>query len=131
MAVRVDNNWNYRERATNTKYQWSDRNFNANYGGIPKNVWLHVTDKLYQTLPLYSNLKTTGVYIYAEDIRVKSRKAVIHAESEVRNEYDRAKEVSYRAELIDRDGRLLKTFESASARGPVSARPASAMAWSG
>ena len=114
MAVRVDNNWNYRERATNTKYQWSDRNFNANYGGIPKNVWLHVTDKLYQTLPLYSNLKTTGVYIYAEDIRVKSRQAVMHAESEVRNEYDRAKEVSYRAELIDRDGRLLKTFESAS-----------------
>ena len=113
MAVRVDNNWNYRERATNTKYQWSDRNFNANYGGIPKNVWLHVTDKLYQTLPLYSNLKTTGVYIYAEDIRVKSRKAVIHAESEVRNEYGRAKEVSYRAELIDCDGRLLKTFESA------------------
>ena len=103
MAVRVDNNWNYRERATNTKYQWSDRNFNANYGGIPKNVWLHVTDKLYQTLPLYSNLKTTGVYIYAEDIRVKSRQAVIHAESEVRNEYGRAKEVSYRAELIDRE----------------------------
>lgn len=119
MAVRVDNNWNYRERATNTKYQWSDRNFNANYGGIPKNVWLHVTDKLYQTLPLYSNLKTTGVYIYAEDIRVKSRKAVLHAESEVRNEYGRAKEVSYRAELIDRDGRLLKTFESA----PVVVKP--------
>lgn len=119
MAVRVDNNWNYRERATNTKYQWSDRNFNANYGGIPKNVWLHVTDKLYQTLPLYSNLKTTGVYIYAEDIRVKSRKAVIHAESEVRNEYGRSKEVCYRAELIDRDGRLLKTFESA----PVVVKP--------
>lgn len=112
LAVRVNNNWNYRERATNTKYQWSDRNFNANYGGIPKNVWLHVTDKLYQTLPLYSNLKTTGVYIYANDIRVKSRKAVIHAESEVYNEYSRAKEVLYRAELIDRDGQLLKTFES-------------------
>lgn len=84
MAVRIDNNWNYKERATGTKYQWSDRNFNANYGGIPKNVWLHVTDKLYQTLPLYSNLKTTGVYIYAEDIRVKSRKAVVHAESEIK-----------------------------------------------
>ncbi len=84
MAVRIDNNWNYKERATGTKYQWSDRNFNANYGGIPKNVWLHVTDKVYQTLPLYSNLKTTGVYIYAEDIRVKSRKAVVHAESEIK-----------------------------------------------
>ena len=38
MAVRIDNNWNYKERTTGTKYQWSDRNFNANYGGIPKNV---------------------------------------------------------------------------------------------
>ena len=53
------------------------------YGGLPKNVWLHVTDKLYQTLPLYSNLQTTGVYIYAEDIQVRARKARIHAESEV------------------------------------------------
>lgn len=111
IAVRIDNNWNYRERATNTKYQWSDRNFNANYGGIPKNVWLHVTDKLYQTLPLYSNLKTTGVYIYAEDIRVKSRQAVIHAESEIKNEHKRNKEVAYQVELIDRDGTTVKTFD--------------------
>lgn len=113
ISVRVDSDWDYKERATNTKYQWSDRNFNANYGGIPKNVWLHVTDKLYQTLPLYSNLKTTGVYIYAEDIRVKSRKAIIHAESEVRNEYNRDKNIIYRVELIDRDGKSIKTFESA------------------
>lgn len=111
IAVRIDNNWNYRERATNTKYQWSDRNFNANYGGIPKNVWLHVTDKLYQTLPLYSNLKTTGVYIYAEDIRVKSHQAVIHAESEIKNEHKRNKQVVYQVELIDRDGRSIKTFD--------------------
>lgn len=113
IALRIDNDWNYKERATNTKYQWSDRNFNANYGGIPKNVWLHVTDKLYQTLPLYSNLQTTGVYIYAEDIRVKSRKAVIHAESEIKNEYKRAKQVAYKVELIDRDGKTIKVFDGA------------------
>ncbi len=111
MAVRVDNNWLYKERATDTKYQWSDRNFNANYGGIPKNVWLHVTDKLYQTLPLYSNLHTTGVYIYADDIRVKSRKAIIHAESEIRNEYKKDKKISYQVQLIDRDGSLVKEFK--------------------
>ena len=61
LAVRIDNNWQYREKKSNTKFQWNDRNFNANYGGIPKNVFLHVTDKVYQTLPLYSSLKTTGV----------------------------------------------------------------------
>lgn len=114
IAVRIDNNWNYKERATDTKYQWSDRNFNANYGGIPKNVWLHVTDKLYQTLPLYSNLKTTGVYVYAEDIRVKSRTATIHAESEIKNEYKSNKQVAYKVELTDRDGNLVKAFAGTS-----------------
>ena len=110
LAVRIDNNWSYKERATHTKYQWSDRNFNANYGGIAKNVWLHLAAPLYQTLPLYSNLGTTGVYVYADDIRVKSRRAVIHVESEVRNEYRKAKLVGYQVELYDRDGTLLKSF---------------------
>ena len=35
IAVRVDNDWQYRERATGSRFQWNDQNFNANYGGIP------------------------------------------------------------------------------------------------
>lgn len=112
ISVRIDNNWSYKERATGTKYQWSDRNFNANYGGIPKNIWLHITDKLYQTLPLYSNLKTTGVYVYAEDIKVKSKRAVINAESQVKNEYAKNKRVAYKVELIDNEGKSVKKFGS-------------------
>ncbi len=111
IAVRVDNNWNYAERSTDTKYQWNDRNFNANYGGIPKNVWLHITDKLYQTLPLYSTLQTTGVYIYADDFHIDERKATIHAEAEVRNEYDKKKLVAYKVEIIDEEGKLVKSFD--------------------
>lgn len=84
LAVRVDNDWNYKEESTNTKFQWNDNRFNCNYGGIPKNVFLHITDNVYQTLPLYSNLETTGVYIYATDFDIKDRKAKIHAESEVK-----------------------------------------------
>lgn len=38
VAARIDNNWDYREIATNQRYQWADRNFYANYGGINKNV---------------------------------------------------------------------------------------------
>lgn len=110
IAARIDNNWDYAEKATDVKYQWSNRNFNANYGGLPKNVWLHVTDKLYQTLPLYSNLQTTGVYIYAEDIQVRARKARIHAESEVKNETKKSQTVGYLVELFDRDGKLVKAF---------------------
>lgn len=110
IAARIDNNWDYAEKATGVKYQWSNRNFNANYGGLPKNVWLHVTDKLYQTLPLYSNLQTTGVYIYAEDIQVRARKARIHAESEVKNETKKSQTVGYLVEVFDRDGKLVKSF---------------------
>lgn len=113
VAVRVDNNWDYAERTTGVKYQWSNRNFNANYGGLPKNVWLHVTDKLYQTLPLYSNLQTTGVYIYASDIRVKSRTAVINAESEVRNETGKAQTAVYKVSVTDPEGKLVCAFASA------------------
>ena len=113
IAARIDNDWDYAERSTRVKYQWSDRNFNANYGGLPKNVWLHVTDKVYQTLPLYSNLKTTGVYVYAEDIRVRSRRALIHAESEVKNETKKPQTVGYQVELYDREGKPVKRFSGA------------------
>lgn len=83
LAVRCDNSWTYRSREYDSRYQWNDRNFNANYGGIPKNVYLHVTDKLYQTLPLYSNLGTTGTYIYATDFDIANHQAVIHAQSQI------------------------------------------------
>ncbi|WP_277558463.1 DUF4982 domain-containing protein [Ereboglobus sp. PH5-10] len=95
IAVRTDNAWGYKEKATGSRYQWADHNFNANYGGITKNVRLHITRRLYQTLPLYSNLKTTGVYIYATDFDIKNRTATIHAESEVRNETGKTQTVSY------------------------------------
>ena len=111
IAVRTDNNWMYREEGTNSKFQWNDRNFNANYGGIPKNVFLYVTDNVYQTLPLYSNLKTTGVYVYAKDFDIKGRKATIHAESEVRNDSKSPRQFSYQVTVLDADGKRLKTFQ--------------------
>ena len=111
LAVRTDNDWMYREKSTNSKFQWNDRNFNANYGGLPKNVFLYVTDEVYQTLPLYSNLKTTGVYVYAQDIDVKGRKATIHAESEVRNDSKEPRQFSYQVTVLDADGKPVKTFQ--------------------
>lgn len=88
IEVRTDNDWNYHEKATGSPFQWNNNNFNANYGGLPKNVWLHVMDDVYQTLPLYSNQKTTGVYVYAKDFDIDGHAATICVESEVRNETD-------------------------------------------
>ncbi len=119
MAVRCDNNWNYRSRKHDSRYQWNDKNFNANYGGIPKNVYLHVTDRLYQTLPLYSDLGTTGTYIYATDFDIPNHKAVIHAESEVRNEDSHARTFIYCAQVLDADGREVARFQGS----PVTLQP--------
>ena len=84
IAVRVDNDWRYKERATGSGFQWNDRNFNVNYGGITRNVRLHLTDPLHQTLPLYSALGTTGQYVWADGFDLAKRAATIHAETEVR-----------------------------------------------
>ena len=110
LAVRCDNSWTYRSRQYDSRYQWNDRNFNANYGGIPKNVYLHVTDRLYQTLPLYSNLGTTGTYIYATDFDISGHKAVIHAESQVRNEDTKARSFTFFAKVLDADGKEVAHF---------------------
>ena len=111
LAARIDNSWNYHERATDSTFEWNDRNFYANYGGLNKNVYLHLTDKLYQTLPLYSNLGTTGVYIYANDFDIKGQSAQITAESQVRNEYATTKTFSYEVVIEDIAGKLTKRFD--------------------
>ncbi|HEX2860418.1 MAG TPA: DUF4982 domain-containing protein [Lacunisphaera sp.] len=110
LAVRTDNAWDVREELSGARFQWADRNFNANYGGIPKNVRLHLANPLYQTLPLYSHLGTTGVYIYATDFDIAGRSATIHAESEVRFEPREARTFTYEVTIEDRDGRVVKQF---------------------
>ena len=110
IAVRCDNNWKYRDRLLDSRYQWNDNNFNANYGGLPKNVWLHITGKLYQTLPLYSNLGTTGTYIYATDFDIPNHQATIHAESQIRNEDAKPRSFTFFAKVLDMDGKEVAHF---------------------
>jgi beta-galactosidase len=38
VAVRVDSDWKYKERATGSGFQWNNDNFNVNYGGIHRAV---------------------------------------------------------------------------------------------
>ncbi|MGC4033394.1 MAG: DUF4982 domain-containing protein [Tepidisphaeraceae bacterium] len=119
VAVRCDSGWGYREKSTNAPFQWNDKNFYANYGGINKNVLLHVKDKLYQTLPLFSNLGTTGVYVYAKDINIAARSAEVVAESQVKNEHASAERVEYAVTVLDREGKEVARFSAA----PVEVKP--------
>lgn len=110
LAVRIDNSWEYQERATKTKYQWEDKNFNANYGGICKNVFLHVAGKVYQTLPLYTTLGTTGVYIYADQYNIRAKTATVHAEAEVKNDNNIPQTIQFEVAVTDVAGKPVKTF---------------------
>ena len=120
LAVRCDNSWTYRDRELDSRYQWNDRNFNANYGGLPKNVRLHLTGRLYQTLPLYSNLGTTGTYIYATDYDIPGHKATVHVESQVCNDDSQSHSVLLVFTMKDADGREVASVKSAT---PCTLRP--------
>lgn len=111
IAVRCDNSWSYKEKATNAGFHWNNANFYANYGGIAKNVYLHITDKLYQTLPLYSNLGTTGVYVYASDFDIAGKQATVTAEAQVKNDYPLPKTFQYEIKVQDMDGKTVQTID--------------------
>ena len=112
LSARIDNSWRYKEHTTGSGYQWNDRNFNANYGGIPKNVYLHVASRVYQTLPLYSNLQTTGTYIYAREIDITGRTAQVFAESQIKNELPEQQMIELEVKIEDLDGKIIKTYKS-------------------
>lgn len=115
IAVRVDNDWKYKERASGSGFQWNNDNFNVNYGGITRNVRLHLTGSVYQTLPLQPGLGTSGQYIWADQFDLARRAATIHAQTEIRNDGATPREIGYRAEIRDRHGRVVRRLDGGSA----------------
>jgi len=97
-------------RLAPTSFQWNNKNFNMNMGGLPKNVYLHVTGDIYQTLPLYSNLGTTGTYVYGTDYDIKGRKVTANVEAQVINASAKAQQVALQVEVVDADGKQVAKF---------------------
>ncbi len=93
-------------------FQWNTKDFNPDMGGLAGNAVLHLKNSVYQTLPLYSNLRTKGTYIYADNINVPSKTADIHVESEIRNESGAAVSATLEAQIIDADGKVVQSFKS-------------------
>ena len=91
--------------------QWKDKNFYANYGGIPKNVRLHVTDKLHQTLPLYSKPGTIGVYVYAQEFDIKGRSAKSHRRGPNEKRLSGGKKFSYEVSITDAGGNAVSKLQ--------------------
>jgi beta-galactosidase len=104
LAVKVDNDPRYREEATGTPFLWNSKDFNPNFGGLNRDATLIVTGKIYQTLPLYENLKTTGVYVYPENFDLAKKTADIYVESEVINETADYASITLSAVVVDQNG---------------------------
>ncbi len=109
LAVMVNNQLGYKEVATGTSFVWDTPPFFPMFGGIIKNVWLNITDKVYQTFPLYSNLGTSGTYIYAANINTGAKTADVNAKFEVKNDGNTSQNVSYQMDVVDRDGNTVLT----------------------
>lgn len=110
IAVKTDNDWKYKEKLSGSGFQWNNNNFNANYGGIPKNVFLHITPKVFQTLPLFSTLGTTGTYVYATDINIPEKRAVVNVASQVKNELSKPVNAQLKVSIEDMEGKTIASF---------------------
>ena len=132
LDILTDNDWGYKEKgiavdadAMATKdgnnlpnntlepssFQWNNKNFNMNMGGLPKNVRLHVTGDIYQTLPLFSNLATTGVYVYGTDYDIPHRRMTANVQSQVINTSNESKQIALHVEILDINGKKVADFK--------------------
>ena len=111
VAVKVDNRTTYAERATNTVFEWNANDFNPDYGGINRQVWLHVMGNIHQTLPLYYGLETKGIYIHAANFDIRKKTTDITVESEVRNDSGDRATVGLFAVIVDQMGKVCAQFE--------------------
>jgi beta-galactosidase len=106
LAVKADNSAGYLEEATQTAFQWNSKDFNPNFGGLNRNATLVVTGKIYQTLPIYENLKSSGIYVYPDNIDLTNKTATIKVESEVVNETGDYASITLSALVVDAEGNV-------------------------
>jgi beta-galactosidase len=125
LAVKVDNSTKYLERAfcaanpknadgvpcVPTGYEWNANDFNPDHGGINRHVWLHLTGKIYQTLPLYYGLESQGVYVRAANFNFSKKTADITVDCEVHNASGARATVGLSVVIVDHSGRVHSQFD--------------------
>jgi len=114
LAVKVDNSGGYKERSSDTPFEWNANDFNPNHGGINRHVWLHVTGKIYQTLPLYYGLESSGVYVHAANFNLAAKSADVTVDSEVSNASGDRATVELSAVIVDSKGQVRARFDGSS-----------------
>src|SRR5262249_36362401 len=75
-------------------------------------VWLHVTGRIYQTLPVYDGLQTTGVYVYPTNISVPDKTTDIAVQSQVHNASTDPASVTLAVVVVDSKSLIRARFGS-------------------
>jgi beta-galactosidase len=87
---------------------WNNPHWHPAHGGLYRNVYLHVTDPLHISLPLYSFLQTAGPYVYATEVSTNA--ATINLEVPVENGRASDAKIEIAAQILDRDGKAVLTL---------------------
>lgn len=92
---------------------WNNPHWHPAHGGLYRNVYLHVTDPLHISLPLYDFLQTAGPYVYTT--AVSTNAATIHVEVPVENGRGSNQKIEVVAQILDRNGRIVMTLHQSGA----------------
>lgn len=84
-----------------------------NWGGIYRDVWLHVSDRLHVTDAVYANKVADGG-VFVTYPSVSSEQAQVQIKTNVKNEYDSAKTCTIKNFLLNPENELVDEYGTAS-----------------
>ncbi|HVT80420.1 MAG TPA: DUF4982 domain-containing protein [Phycisphaerae bacterium] len=112
LALHLTNSTGYIEKSSGIGFRWNANDFNPAHGGINRHVLLHLTGPIYQTLPLYYGLQSTGIYIHPGNFNIAGKSCDVTVESEVHNSsVDRAT-VQLATTIVDAEGKVCAKFDA-------------------
>ncbi|KAA1189278.1 glycoside hydrolase family 2 protein [Paenibacillus sp. B2(2019)] len=81
------------------------------FGGLYRNVKLHITEKLHVTDAVFAG-KQAGGGVFVKYSNVSKAAATVEVQTHVLNEHDHVKDVTVVTSILDKQGRLVGTTES-------------------
>ena len=117
LALHVDNEFIKDEKGKHkwstyeggARFPWNNPHWHPAHGGIYRNVKLHVLPPVHLTLPLFSSLETVGTYTYAID--ASREQATIGVEPQIKNNSQKAVNLSVKSRVVDREGNAVLLLE--------------------
>lgn len=93
-------------------FSWNCNDFNPVLGGLSHPVCISFKNNVHLTLPIYANLRSKGVYIFADEFELQHGKARIHVNAEIRNQSSFPAECRIIARITDLKGYEIAVFSS-------------------